>query len=267
VTADPRAGVVAQASALLAEAGDHDILKLPVLSAAELRVLCGDGTVPGDEAETRWWAGLTGDKRAALAAAVMDLASHRGLLLAGRDGSQPPGPADGTASASPRSPELAVIAAAWQQPSVVAMGLDGEGPAKSSPRLFGLAEDGQPPRSVVLEYATANSSAQFGPMFGPLHTFALLSVPRAARLLAQWATRPQPARRLLGKRGSAAAPRVVAIRWQGLAAPERVVVSPGRGGHYEVSRQCPDTAPEPAVTVDADALASQLAGILASGPR
>lgn len=194
---DPRAGDVAEAERLLAQAAHQGAAKLPALSAAELWVLCGDRQVLADEAEMRWWAAITEPDRGKLATAMMDFLADRGLLR--RDEAAPPAPGFGelAPSAMPMMPGLALIVAARQQPAVVAVAISADGSAEGAPRMFGLAEHGQPPRVVVAEYI----SEQVTEPFGRLHHFSLLSVRRAGHALATWATEHGTAGRLLGRRG------------------------------------------------------------------
>jgi hypothetical protein len=252
--ADPRAGDVAQAERLLAQAAYQGAAKLPALSAAELWVLCGDRQVLADDAEARWWDVMAEPEREQLAVAIMDLLADRGLLHRGDN----QGPARASALAMAMSPELALIVAAHQQPAVVAVAVHADGSAEGAPRMFGLAENDQPPRVVVAEYISEKETRPFG----RLHHFSLLSVKRGGHALATWATEQKGG--LLSRRGKDRR-RIVDVYRSHIATPitrDRVIIGEGSYGSYEVSRQRPDTTPEPPVSRDRDQIASLLAGML-----
>jgi hypothetical protein len=229
------------------------VARLPVLSAAELWVLCGDHQVLADEAERIWWNKHTEPERERLAAAITDLLAHRDLL-----GDDP-----GT-GIRPMVPELAMILAARQRPAVVALGVRSDGGTHDAPRVFGLAEHGQPPRAAVFEVISANKSAEFGPRFGPLHHFSLVSVDRAAWTLARWSTEVGSGRRLLsGLRGEPS--RTIDLYRPGGReefGPDRLIVEAGRGGRYPVSRQRPGGRPEPIGECGPDELTSRVTQML-----
>jgi hypothetical protein len=259
--ADPRAGDVAQAERLLAQAAYQGAAKLPALSAAELWVLCGDRQVLADDAEARWWAAMPEPERESLAVAIVDLLASRGLLhRAGNEGSGGSGQPAGEDSPPPMpmAPELALIVAARQQPAVVAVALTAEGSAEGAPRMFGLAESDQRPRVVVAEYISEKVTRPFG----RLHHFSLLSVQRGGHALATWATEQN--RGLLARRGKDKR-RIVDVYRSQSAPPltrDRVIIGLGSYGSYEVSRQRPDTLPDPPVSRDRDQIANLLAGML-----
>ncbi len=170
---DPRAGDVAQAERLLAVAADDGVAKLPVLSAAELWVLCGDRQVLADEAEQRWWNSMTDADREKYSVKMVSFLLERKLIR------QPePGSAE-----LPMTPELGLVVAARQFPAVVAVCTLASGSADKSPRLYGLADGNQPPRVLVGEVTFPASQ----PAFGPMHHFSLLSPDRAGLVLADWA--------------------------------------------------------------------------------
>ncbi|MGN6791643.1 MAG: hypothetical protein ACTHJW_04555 [Streptosporangiaceae bacterium] len=258
--ADPRAGDVADAERLLAQAAYQGAAKLPALSAAELWVLCGDRQVLADEAESRWWTEMAEPDREKLAAAIMELLADRGLLRA-RGGSPDQGPdVDATAGPSPMpmTPELALIVAARQQPAVVAVAITADGSAEGTPRMFGLADHDQPPRVVVAEYISEKVTRPFG----RLHHFSLLSVKRGGHTLSSWAT--EQGGGLLARRRKDQR-RIVDVYRSQFGAPimrDRVIIGPGSAGSYEVSRQRPETMPEVPVRRDRDQIASLLAAML-----
>lgn len=257
--ADPRAGDVAEAGRLLAQAAYEGAAKLPALSAAELWVLCGDRQVLADETESRWWAAMPEPDRERLAVAMLDFLADRGLLRrAGEIGAAEDAPVD--SPVMPMTPELALIVAARQQPAVVAVAITADGSAEGAPRMFGLAERERPPRAVVSEYISDKETKPFG----RLHHFSLLSAQRAGHALATWATEQGGGRGLLGRRGKDRR-RIVDFYRSQFGAPitrDRVIISPGSGGTHEVSRQRPDTMPEPPVASDREQLASMLTAML-----
>jgi hypothetical protein len=258
--ADPRTGDVAEAERLLAQAEHEGAARLPALSAAELWVLCGDRQVLADEAESRWWAAMPEPDREKLAAAMLDFLAERGLLRGGvqsrTNGAAGDDPQD--SPVMPMTPELALIVAARQQPAVVAVAITADGSAEGAPRMFGLAERDEPPRVIVAEYISDSETKPFG----RLHHFSLLSAQRAGHALATWATEAGGGR-LLGRRGKDKRRIVDVYRGQFGAAVtrDRLIIGPAGGGH-EVSRQRPDTTPDPPVAQDRDQLASQLSAML-----
>jgi len=270
--ADPRADDVAGARRLLDEAAGQGAARLPALSAAELWVLCGDRQVLADDAEARWWHGMTEAERARLARAMLDLLAERGLLR--RDGTLPSPAGDGpgaggdrpAGAAMPLVPEIALIVAARQAPAVVAVATGEGGSAAGAPRLFGLAEGGRPPRVVVAEVVDDKPR---GP-FGPLHHFSLLSAGRGGHALAAWATEPRAGGRPRRRGGKADASRVIDVyRYteDEQLDHRRIVVRPDGSGAHEVTRQDPGAgtgpAPAPARTCGTEELAALLAGTLA----
>jgi hypothetical protein len=103
--------------------------------------------------------------------------------------------------------------------------------------------------------------------FGRLHHFSLLSVKRGGHALATWATEHKGG--LLARRGKDRR-RIVDVYRSHPATPisrDRVIIGPGSYGSYEVSRQSPDTMPEPPVSRDRDQIASLLAGMLTGDAR
>jgi len=171
---DPRAGDVAVAERLLGQAAADGIAKLPVLSAAELWVLCGDQQVLADEAEVQWWTAKSQIDREKYATAMVDFLIHRQLVRR---------PDDPGSTKLPMTAELAVIVAARQLPAVVVVCTKAGGVADQAPRMYGLAETGQSPRAVVSEVIFPPKEEAFGPM----HHFSLVSPERAGKILATWA--------------------------------------------------------------------------------
>src|SRR5438105_14808102 len=110
---DPRAADVAEARRLIETAAVDGAAPLPVLSAAELWVLCGDHQALLEQVEGHWWAGLEEPARAELVAAVLDLLVFRGLLRTPEDGETSSGDVD-----YQMVPALATVVAARQRPTL-----------------------------------------------------------------------------------------------------------------------------------------------------
>jgi hypothetical protein len=269
--ADPRAGDVADAERLLAEAETSGVARLPALSTAELWVLCGVDQVLATEPEARWWAGLAAPDRERLTAGVLDYLTDRGLLrpagereLAGeREPAGEPGPA--TAGQPGRllvSAALGMIVAARQNPEVVVIATEFDGSVAGTPRMFGVGQAGALPRAVVGEHVSGKVIRPFG----PVHDFSLLSPARAGHVLALWATRTGGGAGP-GERAAGGQPRIVDVyAYSGgqLASRDRATVSGSNDGHV-VTRQQPGAGadPGPPFACDLAGLAGMLTGMLA----
>jgi hypothetical protein len=238
------------------------VAPLPPLSAAELWVLCGTDQVLADEAELSWWNRKTEAQRRAMATSIPDLLRERKLI---GDANSDQGAA-GDPARLPMSPALAMVVAARQRPSVVAVGIRADGSTNGTPRMFGLATDGRPLRAVVGEYIGDPMPRPYGPVLGPQHKFSLLSAARAGHVLAVWAgnsgIRPGVRGRMRGL--GPGKTRVIDVfrysRGQP-PSPERVSVT-GAGEPLEVSRQCQGTEPESPVPCTRDELARLLTDVL-----
>jgi len=171
---DPRAGDVAVAERLLEQATGDGIAKLPVLSAAELWVLCGGQQVLADDAEVQWWTTKSEVDQEKYATAMVDFLIHRQLIRR---------PDDPGSTKLPMTAGLAMIVAARQMPAVVVVCTKADGGADQAPRMYGLAETGRSPRALVSEVVFPSKQEAFGPM----HHFSLVSPERAGKILALWA--------------------------------------------------------------------------------
>jgi hypothetical protein len=254
--ADPRAGDVAEAERLFAQAAAEGAVALPSLSAAELWVLCGTDQVLADEQEARWWNALGEQRQRNVATAMLDLLAHRELVR----------PAGGGMDQRdmPMAPALAMIVAARRYPAVVAVGTREDGSTDVTPRMYGLGETGGPLRAVVGEYVSRKSTEPFE--LGPLHNFSLLSPERAGHSLALWAaeapvSRGQGWRRL--RRGTVRIVDFYRYIDGERQARDRITVT-GSDGQHMVTRQRPgiDAEPEPPVACDLGGLAGLLTGML-----
>jgi hypothetical protein len=247
--ADPRAGDVAEAERLIERAAKDGIARLPVLSAAEIWVLCGDRQVLADETELDWWMSKTDDEREQYGTAMVDLLVDRGLIRR----------ADDPASARlPMTAELAMIVAARQLPAVVVVCTLSDGSSDNMPRMYGLAEADRPPRVLVSE-VVADAKR---PAFGALHHFSLVSPARAGRILALWAGTPDKAGFLTRK--ASAGHRLIDVyrhRPGEQLSRDRIIVG-ATARALEVTRQRADGRPEPASHRTTDELASMVTAML-----
>lgn len=264
---DPRAGDVADAERLLAEADTLGVARLPELSTAELWVLCGVDQVLATEPEARWWASLAEPDRETLTAAVLEFLTGRGLLRPAGEwapAGQPEPAATGRTGLPGRpgrllvSAALGMIVAARQIPEVVVIATEADGSAAGAPRMFGVGQAGALPRAVVGEHVSGKVIRPFG----PVHDFSLLSPDRAGHVLALWATRAGG-----GERAAGGQPRIVDVyAYTGgeLAGRDRVTVSGSDDGHL-VTRQRPGAGadPGPSFACDLTDLAGMLTGMLA----
>lgn len=244
---DPRAGDVAVAERLLEQAAGDGIAKLPVLSAAELWVLCGDQQVLADEGEARWWTTLPEADREKYATAMVDFLVHRQLIRI---------PDEPGSTSLPMTAELAMIVAARQRPAVVVVGKKEGGSTDQAPRMYGLAEIGRSPRAVVCE-------AVFPPKeeaFGPMHHFSLIGAERAGTILAAWATAKSSSGFLSRKPRESR--RVIDVyhhrTGEDLTRTQLVVDAAG----VELTRQRAGGEPEPPERLSTDELASRVTGLL-----
>jgi hypothetical protein len=246
--ADPRAGDVAVAERLLAQVAGDGIAKLPVLSAAELWVLCGDQQVLADEAEARWWAALPEADREKYGTAMVDFLIHRELIRH---------PVEPGLTKLPMTPGLAMIVAARQLPAVVAVCTKADGSAAQAPRMYGLAQTGQAPRALVSEVVFPPKEEAFGPM----HHFSLVSPERAGTILAAWASAQDKTGFL--SRKPKASHRVIDVfhnrRGEDLT---RTRLEVDAAGAVELIRQRAGGKPEPPERLSTDELAGRVTGLL-----
>jgi hypothetical protein len=246
---DPRAGDVAVAERLLEQATGDGIAKLPVLSAAELWVLCGDQQVLADEAEVQWWTTMPQADREKYATSMVDFLIHRQLIRR---------PDDPGSTKLPMTAELAMIVAARQMPAVVVVCTKAGGVADQAPRMYGLAETGQSPRAVVSEVVFPAKQ----PAFGPMHHFSLVSPERAGQILAKWAAAQEKTGFL--SRKPRANSRVIDVyhhRSGEDLSKDRLEVD-AAGDAIELTRQRPGGSPEPPLPLSTDELASLITGLL-----
>jgi hypothetical protein len=263
---DPRAGDVAAVERLLDQASAEGIARLPVLSAAELWVLCGEQQVLADEAEVRWWRSKSGADREKYATAMVDFLIDRKLVRRPDDSISPEGrpPAPPGAGAKnpttemPMTAELAMIVAARQAPSVVVVCTRADGSADQAPRMYGLAEVGRSPRAVVSEVVFPAKQAAFGPM----HHYSLASPERAGAILSKWAAaqdksgllsrKPKPSHRVID---------VYRNRSGEELTRDRLKVSVTADA-FELTRQRSAGAPEPPISVSAAELTDLLTTLM-----
>jgi hypothetical protein len=257
--ADPRAGDVADAERLLAEAETSGVARLPALSTAELWVLCGVQQVIATEPEARWWAGLAEPDREKLTGAVLEFLTGRGLLrpAGAREPAGEPGPAiTGQPGRLLVSAALGMIVAARQNPEVVVIATESDGSVNGTPRMFGVGQAGPLPRALVGEHVSGKVIRPFG----PVHDFSLLSPARAGHVLALWAMRTGD-----GERAAGGQPRIVDVyAYTGgeLASRDRATVSGSGGGHVVTRQPGAGADPGPSFACDLAGLAGILTGML-----
>ncbi len=261
--ADPRAGDVAEAERLFAEAEANGVTPLPTLSVAELWVLCGTDQVLAVESELRWWTGLSGPEREKLTAAILDLLTHRELLRPA-SGEHVDSTPEGKAQV-PMAPDLAMIVAARQYPAVVAVAKEADGPSEGAPRMYGLAQDGQPTRALVGEFISARKT-NTPRLFGPLHVSSLMSPRHAGHVLAVWATAADSGRSGPWRRSRKDKSRIVDIyrhrEGETLTCDRVTIAAADAEDQCTVTRQRPGASPDPPAVCDQAGLASLLAGML-----
>ncbi|MDX6396277.1 MAG: hypothetical protein QOJ73_7340 [Streptosporangiaceae bacterium] len=262
MVADPRVGDVAEAERLFSQADSEGAAPLPALSAAELWVLCGTDQVLAAESELRWWTGLAGPERAKLTAAMLDFLAYRKLLRPA-GGDQPDARPEKRARV-PMAAALAMIVAARQHPSVVAVSTAADGSAERTPRMHGLAENGQPLRAVVGEYVSRTVTKPLP--LGPLHQFSLMSPRHAGYALAVWAEADasRPARWKRPRREATQVVDVYQHREGETLTRDRVTMTTVDGYHM-VTRQRPGANPEPPAPCDQAGLATLLTSMLTRG--
>ena len=151
-----------------------------------------------------------------------------------------------------------MIVAARQRPAVVVVGSLADGSADGAPRMYGLADAGQPPRALISDVTSPASQ----PAFGPLHHFSLMSPFRAGRVLALWATAPGKSGFLSRKKDQTKIIDLYHNRPGEQLTRDRLTVLPGESGQFQVSRQSPGTEPTMPVTHDLDQLADLLTAML-----
>jgi hypothetical protein len=172
---DPRLADVTRTRNLISRAQAKGWLRLPLLSAAEICVLCGSRQALIDETEWRWWTGLSEDTRSTTTTGVLKLLASRELIRRAPDEN----------GNLPMVPELAVIVTGRQHPSLVVTCDHKSGEPAEQPRYYGLAERDDPPPVLVHQMPVPG---QKHPVFGQLHEFVLVSPDTAGDALASWAS-------------------------------------------------------------------------------
>jgi len=247
-----------EARRLIESAAADGAAALPALSAAELRVLCGDHQALAEQVEQLWWATLEEPARRELTGAVLDFLVFRGLLRAPQDDETSNGPSEGRAVAYPVVPALAIVVAARQRPTVLAVGTGPDGSTMGTPRMYGLGDQERPLRAVVAEQVTAEVREPFG----PLHRFVLLSPERAASALASWSA-ASPEADADGRSREVAVYR----HREGEELTRDVVTVAASPGGLAVTRRRPGAEAGAPVQCDQPELARLIAGILSGEDR
>jgi hypothetical protein len=195
----------AEAQELIDRAQSEDVL-LTVLSAWDLCALGGPRQVLFDEAPAKAWAGMRRGARKKVPAVIFDGLEERGLLIRHLP-AVPLAAPGGQPEARPEeyafSPKLGLAMAARARPSL-AIVCELEQLPTRHPRLFGLGDEQDPIRAVVLETPEGSPPGDFPHLrkAGPLawfYRYDLVAKSRAASFLAGWAllrsqARPNSAR-------------------------------------------------------------------------
>jgi hypothetical protein len=193
----------AEVRELIGRTQSQDVL-LTVLSAMDLCALGGARQAVFDEAPARAWAALRPSARKKMPPVVFDGLEERGLLI--RQAPTVPLAAGGQQPQSPAyafAPKLGTVMAARARPGLVVVCELEQLPTRH-PRLYGLGDEQDPVRAVVLETPEGPPPGDFPHLrkAGPLawfYRYDLVSKARAAEFLAGWAllrseTRPDSAR-------------------------------------------------------------------------
>jgi hypothetical protein len=163
---------------LITQAQQDGGVRLAALSAIDVCVLGGPKHPYFDEPTAHAWLHLSGRRRQqAIDTATSDLV-ERGLLA--RDPGSP------TYS---MSPELGVVLAARTRPSFIITN-EVSGARFFQPALFALGDSEDPARAIVVESPAGITEANLRAPLSAHYAYALLSIPAAARFLAEWVLRP-----------------------------------------------------------------------------
>jgi hypothetical protein len=156
------------------------------------------------------------------------------------------------------APELALILAARQCPSLVVTCERSDAVGRLLPRLYGLAEVGQPVRTLVFELVTSRVHR----LFGPLHEFVLMSPDSAGEFLVRW-TEMSPKDRFWRKEQL----RVVSMirhRPAENLTTDKVAIMPAENGAIRLTRTSDEQPGEPMV-LDRDSVTRMLTSMLSAG--
>jgi hypothetical protein len=171
---------------LIARAQQDGGVRLTALSAVDLCALGGPMHPYFDELTARAWLELSDRRRRkAIDSATSDLV-RRGLLA--------DGPAEAGSPTYSISPKLGVMLAARTRPSFIITN-EVSGARFFQPTLFALGDAADPVRGIVVESPAGITEANLRDPLSAHYAYALLSIPAAARYLADWVLRPiKPAR-------------------------------------------------------------------------
>jgi hypothetical protein len=191
---DPAAAArSAEAQELIDRAQSQDVW-LMFLTAMDLCVLGGPRQVLFDEAPAKAWAGMRRRARKNGPAVIIKDLQERGLLIPKAPAAPlaaPGGDRDPGLAGYAFSPELGVVMAARTRPTLAITCEQDKVPSRY-PRLFGLGDQQDLVRAVVLEAPVAAPPGDFqhlskaGPL-GWFYRYDLVSKASAADFLARWA--------------------------------------------------------------------------------
>jgi hypothetical protein len=172
-----------QVRKLIAAAQGDGGVRLAALSAIDLCVMGGPRHPYFDEPTARAWLSLSDRRRQkAIDSATSDMI-QRGLLTEG--------PAEAGSGTYSMSPELGVVLAARTRPSFIITNQVGNA-RFFQPALFALGDSDDPVRGIVVESPAGITEASLRDPLAAHYAYALLSLPAAARFLAEWVLRPVP---------------------------------------------------------------------------
>jgi len=186
----------AQAQELIDRAQAEDVL-LTMLTAMDLCVLGGPRQVLFDEAPAKAYAGMPRRARKNGPAVVLREMEDRGLLIAQAPTAPlaAPGGEGGAGLAGYAfAPKLGLVMAARSRPTL-AISCELRNVPSRYPRLYGLGDEQEPLRAVVLETPAAAPVEDFpnlkkaGPL-GWFYRYDLVSRASAADFLARWSLLP-----------------------------------------------------------------------------
>jgi hypothetical protein len=180
----------AQVRELIDRAQSQDVL-LTVLAAMDLCALGGARQAVFDEAPARAWAELRPRARKKLPAAIFDGLEERGLLIRQAPTVPLAAPGEPQPNAYAFAPKLGTVMAARARPGLVVVCELEQLPTRH-PRLYGLGDEQDPVRAIVLETPEGSPPGDFPHLrkSGPLawfYRYDLVSKARAADFLAGWA--------------------------------------------------------------------------------
>lgn len=187
---DLRKADVEAAQRLLDAANRDGLAPLPGLMVVDLCLLNAHRQAMFDEAALDVWALLTGEARESLGGEALAGLVQRGLLS--RAASRGYGQTAQSQTRYHMNPALAMILEARAKPTWLAV-CSIAGTARTGYRMYGLGDAGEPCLAAVVEQPREEPRTEPAPPqpsdLGKIYDYVLASTPKAADLLAAWATR------------------------------------------------------------------------------